>query len=61
MFLDTLVVRHVHQYIGIITNNIAIFTFLCAPFLLLYEEVVSEAKLESRRWADCRNVERLPV
>jgi hypothetical protein len=46
---------------GIKTHNIEIFTFLCAPFLLLYEKVVSEARSESRRWADCRIVERLPV
>jgi len=33
---------------GIITHNIAIFPFLCTPFLLLYKQVVSEAKSESR-------------
>jgi len=46
---------------GIVTHNIAIFTFLCAPLLLLYEEVESEAKLASRHGADCRIVERHPV
>jgi hypothetical protein len=46
---------------GIIRHNIATFTFLLAPFLFLYEEVVSEAKSEIRRWADCRIVERHPV
>ena len=46
---------------GIIRHNIAIFTFLLAPFLLPYEEVVSEAKSGSRRWADCRIVESHPV
>lgn len=57
-----------HWYSGMYINlqsikrhNIAIFTFLCAPFLHLYEEVVSEAKSESRRWTDCRIVERHPV
>jgi hypothetical protein len=25
---------------GIITHNIAIFTFFCTPFLLLYEEAM---------------------
>ena len=46
---------------GIIAHNIKIFTFLYAPLLLLYEEVESEAKSASRRWADCRIVERHPV
>jgi hypothetical protein len=57
-----------HRYLGLyinlqgtITHEIAIFTFLRAQFLLLYNEVVSEAKQERRRWADFRIVLRHPV
>jgi hypothetical protein len=57
-----------HRYLGLCINlqgmimhEIAIFTFLCAPFLLLYKEVVSEAQQERSRRAGCRTILRHPV